>query len=110
MAAVARTVLRKVELDSFINRDILDKTFNKSGLCAYCQHKLACCLASSCSLIYDCDDYEAGEETNCLLTCSTLDVCKDIEEGYGLCAHCQNSSLCQLKRINGGVWHCEEYL
>jgi hypothetical protein len=111
MAINARTVLKTVELESYIKKDFLDKSFNKSGLCAFCSRKVLCCLSSSCGLVYDCDDYDAGEEASGTLTFSSLDLSKEEEpEESGLCAHCQNREICQLKRINGGVWHCEEYL
>lgn len=110
MAVIARTILKKVELESYINRDFLDKSFNRSGLCAYCTRKVVCCLNSSCGLVFDCEDYDAGDESACSLTFSSLDMsCEDDSTEYGLCAGCQNRDLCQLKRINGGVWHCEEY-
>ena len=111
MAVLARTILKKVELESYIQKELLDKSFNRSGICAYCTRKANCCLSSSNGLVFDCDDYEAGEETGTVLTFTTLDVSNDDEPiGYGLCTRCQNRDLCQLKRINGGIWHCDEYL
>ncbi len=111
MATNARIVLKKVELGSYIKRDFLDKSFNRSGLCAYCSRKVTCCINSSYGLVYDCDDYDAGDDSSCSLTFSALDFGKE-EDGdeLGLCSGCQNRDLCQLRKINGGVWHCEEYL
>jgi hypothetical protein len=110
MAIIARTVLKKVEMDSYIKRDFLDKSFNRSGLCAYCTRKVTCCLNDTYGLVFDCDDYDAGDEASCSLTFTTLDMCCEDESSiYGLCVGCQNRDICQLKRINGGIWHCDEY-
>jgi hypothetical protein len=27
-----------------------------------------------------------------------------------LCQNCQRRDICQLKNINGGVWHCVEFV
>ena len=64
MAAIARTILKKVELESYITRAYLDKSFNRSGLCAYCSRKVTCNLNSSYGLVYDCEDYDAGDEAS----------------------------------------------
>ncbi len=110
MAAIARTILRKVELESYITRAYLDKSFNRNGLCAYCSRKVTCKLNSSYGLVYDCEDYDAGDEASCSLTFTTLDLSSgEDNEVYGLCAQCQIRDICQLKKINGGVWHCDEY-
>ena len=110
MAVIARTILRKVELESYIKRDFLDKSFNRDGLCAYCVRKHSCCLTGDFGLVYDCDEYEAGAEETNPLTFTTLDLGKEDDAAvYGLCAQCQIRDICQLKNINGGIWHCEEY-
>lgn len=110
MAVIARTILKRVDLESYIKQDFLDKSFNRRGLCAYCQRKHGCCLTEECGLVYDCEDYEPGDEMLAPLTFSTLDLGKDDDgDTYGLCTQCQIKESCQLKNINGGVWHCEEY-
>jgi hypothetical protein len=110
MAVIARTILKRVDMESYIKKDFLDKIFNRNGLCAYCQRKHVCCFTDDTGLVFDCDDYEPGEEAFVPLTFSTLDLGReDDEEIYGLCANCQIKDICQLKNINGGVWHCEEY-
>lgn len=27
----------------------------------------------------------------------------------GLCAHCDSREICSIPKIDGGIWHCEEY-
>jgi len=110
MAAIARTILKKVELESYVTRASLDKSFNRNGLCAYCSRKVTCAFNSSYGLVYDCEDYDAGDEATCSLTFTTMDLSLEDEESeYGLCSQCQIRDICQLKKINGGIWHCDEY-
>ena len=110
MATKAQTILRKVDLESYVKRNYLDKSFNRSGLCAFCTRRIGCCLSNDYGLVYDCDDYDPGEENSSSLLFNTLDLSEEEQQsGYGLCAQCQNKDLCQLKLINGGVWHCDEY-
>lgn len=108
----SRTVLKKVDIQSFIPRERLDRTFNHNGLCAYCSGRFSCALSSEESLIYDCDDYRAGEDEAPQLLFSTIGIGPDEEEQQavsGLCASCQIRDICLLKYIRGGVWHCEEF-
>lgn len=110
MATKAQTVLKKVDLESYVKRDYLDKSFNRSGLCAYCTRRVSCSLSNDYGLVYDCDDYNPGDESAGTLLFSTLDLSEDENDlTYGLCAQCQKRDLCQLKMINGGIWHCDEY-
>lgn len=107
----SRTVLKKVDIQSFIPRERLDRTFNHNGLCAYCSGRYSCALSSEESLIYDCDDYRAGEDEAPQLLFSTIGIGPEEEEQAfsGLCASCQIRDICLLKYIRGGVWHCEEF-
>lgn len=107
-----RTILKKVDIQSFVPLERLDKTFNHNGLCAYCGGRYSCALSAEEGLIYDCDDYRAAEDEVAPLVFSTIGmgpVPEDEEAVSGLCASCQIRDLCPLKYIRGGVWHCEEY-
>ncbi len=107
-----KTTLKTLEIESFVSRDILDRSFNRSGLCAYCANKMMCVLSEDKGLVYDCAEYEAGDECTPLLTFSSLSLSNDLDEQespFGLCHECQKRDLCQLKDLSGGVWHCEEY-
>jgi len=110
MAIDKKTVLVKDELERFIKRDYLDRVFQSSGLCAYCERRHTCSLSGSFGLVYDCDDYQASADSSCGLEFSRLEQRNEPQEYYGLCAQCQNRDICSLKDINGGVWHCEEYI
>lgn len=109
----AKTILKTMDIESIISRDILDKSFNKSALCAYCTRKLTCVLSEDRGLVFDCSEYEAGEETASLITFSSLGFSMEYDEEespFGLCSECQKRDICQLKNLSGGVWHCEEYI
>jgi hypothetical protein len=110
MAVNKKTVLVKDELERYIKRDYLDRSFRKSGLCAYCERRQSCSLCGDFGLIYDCEDYLASSEASCGLSFTRLEQVEAPEEHYGLCAECQNRDFCSLKNINGGVWHCDEYI
>lgn len=111
---IAKTTLKTVGFENFIPREVLDKSFNRAGLCAYCSHKITCVLSCDCGLVYECDDYETGEDASPAFTFSALALSMDDEdEDYGmngLCAECQKRDICLLKNINGGVWHCDEFI
>lgn len=97
-------------MERFIKRDYLDRSFQRSGLCAYCERRQTCSLSGSFGLIYDCDDYLAAEGASCGLGFTRLEQADDNENGYGLCQQCLNRDVCSLKNINGGIWHCDEYI
>jgi len=109
----ARTTLKNMDIESLVSREILDRSFNKSGLCAYCCKKMLCVISNDNGLVFDCSEYEAGEEYTPLITFSTLGIsygCDDDETLLGLCSECKKQSQCRLKDETGGVWHCEEYI
>gem|GEM_PF-779444 len=110
MAIDKETILVTDELERFIKREYLDRSFRHSGLCAYCMRNQTCSLSGSFGLTYDCDDYLASEEASCVLSITRLEQTHHDEESHGLCNQCQNRDVCTLKNINGGVWHCDEYI
>ncbi|PKN79739.1 MAG: hypothetical protein CVU48_04460 [Candidatus Cloacimonetes bacterium HGW-Cloacimonetes-1] len=110
---LAKTIMNQANIESMVSKELLDRSFNKSGLCAYCSRNVNCVASHDNGLVYNCDDYEAGEETQGVNMFSRLDIAYvDDNEPilYGLCIKCQNRDVCQLKTINGGVWHCIEYI
>jgi len=36
-------------------------------------------------------------------------VSDDTARYKGLCANCENLTVCSFPKHDGGVWHCEEY-
>jgi hypothetical protein len=110
---IAKTTLRKVDIQRYVSREFLDRSFNRSGICAYCSRKFDCCLSHEYGLVFECEDYDPGDDNALSVTFSTLGLSTD-EEDYsylnGLCRECQKRDICQLKDISGGVWHCDEFI
>ena len=108
---IARTTLKKLSLEGVIPRDRLDRSFNRAGLCAYCSRKFHCSLSADYGLVYECDDYDASDSDVPMLTFSSIGLSenKDDEDFSGLCHDCQKRDYCQLRKISGGVWHCQEF-
>lgn len=108
---IAKTTLKSMALETAIPRDCLDRSFNRSGLCAYCERKFQCSLSGDFGLVYDCHDYQPGNDDVPVITFSSLKLSEfeEEEELTGLCHNCQKRDICQLKNINGGVWHCVEF-
>ncbi|HNZ06967.1 MAG TPA: hypothetical protein PKI63_04155 [Candidatus Cloacimonadota bacterium] len=109
---IARTTLKKLSLEGVIPRDRLDRSFNRAGLCAYCSRKFHCSLSADYGLVYECDDYDASDSDVPMLTFSSIGLSenKDDEDFSGLCHDCQKRDYCQLRKISGGVWHCQEFI
>ena len=109
----SRTVLKQVDLRDFLPLSHLDRAFNRSGLCAYCEGRYNCSLSEDSGLVYECEDYRPAQEELAPMTFSTLvdEPEESLEDDtlHGLCAQCQKRDLCPLKYIRGGVWHCEEF-
>jgi len=105
--------MKKMDIDCLVAREYLDRTFNRQGLCAYCSRKVLCVISNDNGLVFDCDEYDAGEECAPLLPFSTLGLSFNDEEEeetlYGLCRQCQKRDGCQLRKMSGGIWHCDEY-
>ncbi len=111
-AMIAKTTMKKMEIGRVIAPEFLDRSFNRAGICAYCSRKFNCALSHDYGLVFDCDDYEAGEDNLPAVTFSTLALSLGEEEDddlNGLCRDCQKRDLCQLKDISGGVWHCDDF-
>jgi len=109
---IARTTLKKMSLERVIPRDHLDRSFDRAGLCAYCSRKFNCSLSADYGLVFDCDDYDASDNEAPILTFSSIGLSEsnDAEEYNGLCHDCQKRDYCQLRKISGGVWHCQEFI
>ncbi len=109
----AKTILKTMDIESIISKEILDRSFNRSGLCAYCAKKMSCILSEDRGLVFDCSEYDAGEECTPLVTFSAIGLAMDHDDDenlFGLCCECQKRDICQLKDLSGGIWHCQEYL
>ena len=97
----------KVELHSKVNQ--------RSGLCADCVRAEFCSLShNSEAAIWNCEDYENEEITPIAAESRpeiTMEAQAEVapEANPGLCPFCIHNEHCSLKKVEGGIWHCEEY-
>lgn len=61
-------------------------------------------------LVYHCEGYaEMHPEAEPLLVPGMVKDETPVEPAIGLCLNCEHRDTCTLPRLEGGVWHCEEY-
>jgi hypothetical protein len=97
------------------------ETFLYTGLCATCSIVDKCVSAKNGGYpVVECEEYEVDGRTfseTVEVTAPTptkkaaLVVKKTNEEAVieGLCETCSHRKTCTFPRLEGGVWHCEEY-
>ncbi|MBW6516519.1 MAG: hypothetical protein K0B81_07905 [Candidatus Cloacimonetes bacterium] len=97
----------KVELHS--------KNNQRTGLCADCVRAESCSLSNNTeAAIWNCEDYE-NEEVAPIAAESKVEAKMEamadaaVEANPGLCPYCIHNENCSLKKVEGGIWHCEEY-
>ncbi len=97
----------KVELRSKVNQ--------RTGLCADCVRAESCTLShNDDASIWNCEDYENEEITpiaadNTPERAINMEANAAVEVNPGLCPFCVHNENCSLKKVEGGIWHCEEY-
>jgi hypothetical protein len=83
-----------------------------SNICNTCIHKDGCTLSSSSTPIQYCEEFDGGITPQRKTMTPHVTVEKDTvqyESHMGLCATCIHKDDCSLSKVEGGVWHCEEY-
>ncbi len=86
---------------------------NLRGLCRTCEEAEHCAFRERAEVIHHCNEYRVVESDGAAMrlallvpeTCATVDV----DAAVGLCSNCQHREDCGMRRLPGGVWHCEEY-
>jgi len=83
---------------------------------------VTCCHATTCinrgtpdSPVFECEEFfDQRPPPPPLLegrfTPSREVLARNGEKSKGLCWDCQNRRHCGIRVLEGGVWHCEEYL
>jgi hypothetical protein len=98
------------------------ETYLFTGLCANCSAVDNCVSAKNGGYpVLECEEYEADgrsfSETvevpmpSVVKKSKTAPRSATVEEGVveGLCETCSHRDGCTYPRLEGGVWHCEEY-
>ncbi len=108
----AKIKLRQTEIEALVAHSLLNRSFNKAGLCAYCKRNPICTMSHENGLVFDCSDYEDGDTYLAAVPLSTLsyEFGDETESScQGLCRNCSRQKSCALSSDPSGIWHCEEY-
>ena len=89
----------------------------KLDLCSTCMHASDCTYRSkSDRYIYYCEEFEItpteAKDSQKVAYEQQVEKQEDSDSSFkykGLCVNCENRKTCSLARVNGGIWHCEEY-
>lgn len=94
----------------------ISQSLEQRGICSVCT------LVDSCERASDlkappmiCEKFEpdpvlVSEMLHHLVTNRASVPSRSVSENHlGLCANCDHREHCNLRRGEGGVWHCEEY-
>jgi len=96
-------------------------TYLFTGLCATCSVVDTCVSAKNSGYpVVECEEYEEDgrtfSETVEVRTSRTSDKAQPLAKTpdaeavvEGLCETCAHRDTCTFPRLEGGVWHCEEY-
>lgn len=94
---------------------IASESIQAVGLCSTCNNNPGCFHRARRGPALFCemfDDYVAlPAASNCLRGVSAgPDIrVEDSAAHAGLCVNCENRRICNLPKLAGGVWHCENY-
>jgi len=84
------------------------------GICSTCIYLKDCLHKfSNGRVIWFCEHFDSGtpiEKPQPVDWKESMMTFSDNEQFKGLCVNCEHRFYCKQARINGGVWHCEEYL
>jgi len=87
------------------------------GLCSTCKHAATCTFPTKLQgLAFYCEEFEiesVSSKKNAVESApqstASLASAEDPAGLIGLCSDCENRATCILPRLEGGIWHCEEY-
>ncbi len=85
------------------------------GICSNCMHASNCSYRkNSDRYIYYCEEFEVApkkSESSSVKMSKQQSEDKQKEDSTlkGLCVNCENRYTCKIPKLEGGIWHCEEY-
>ena len=88
------------------------------GLCNTCRNVTGCAFPRRPQKpVFYCEEFEIEPFVPTKTSAkdrhpaAALPVPEDSDSGIyaGLCSDCQDRETCTFPRVEGGVWHCEEY-
>ncbi|MDD4871142.1 MAG: hypothetical protein PHR77_11340 [Kiritimatiellae bacterium] len=88
-------------------------TKEESRLHGLCRN---CCRAETCRYpgdrskpVLDCEEFDMGKMKIKHMRQTARKATTRGKDIGGLCSNCAVRSVCDLPKMEGGVWHCEEY-
>lgn len=84
----------------------------RTGLCQNCNHGESCTITNQDGRdVHLCEEFDSYVPVLPKSIRSSLNINADSSENTikGLCANCENNSICSYAKTEGGVWQCEEY-
>ena len=96
-----------------------EKIMECRSLCSNCRNAEDCCTfhRNRAKPTLYCEEFEIDICPSANITgkedpLSTVWVAakdEDSNEFIGLCSNCDHRSSCSFPKLEGGIWHCEEY-
>jgi len=92
-----------------------------SGLCSCCKSARSCTYGNGFTRpVLQCEEFEGilpstiaavdqGDRAQEGLSKKPLSIEGELTRFQGLCNLCENRATCTFPKLEGGVWHCEEY-
>lgn len=111
-----KKVVKKVPMSDLYSQQRLDQ-----GLCSCCKGASTCTYPKTSGRpILECDEFDGILAPPLGLVhprnVAPMDPAhqanprgSDFKEYRGLCSNCEQRSTCTYPKLEGGVWHCEEY-
>ncbi len=93
------------------------------GLCSTCNNSLSCIFYQNLSsFIWQCDEFDNSTSEKLIrknnnniseslnISNATATTNKNTNKNKGLCFNCKNCNTCSYTPVEGGIWHCEDYM
>ncbi len=93
------------------------------GLCSTCNNSLNCIFSQNLSsFIWQCSEFDSSTSEKPIMkninnvpetlniSNATAAINKNKDKNKGLCLNCKNCNICTYTPIEGGTWHCEDYM
>jgi len=95
----------------------MTENINRISLCSNCKNAPTCTFPKDPNRpSFYCEEFEIEDvhpsvktiRKDVSLATPSVDA-EDSGKFIGLCSNCDNRRTCGFPRLEGGVWHCEEY-
>ncbi len=117
MQTIAKSMDEK-KINEKITEKIKPTQITYQGLCLTCENTATCTFPRKITCpVNQCEEFNIGhtpqpaaqEISNKTEYSISTHMNQDITPNQGLCYNCENIKTCTFPKLEGGVWHCEEY-